>query len=277
MTIGIAAIALPDGYFVAVSDQMLSYGDIFQATDQGAWKTLQISDDWHVTFSGDAVVFKQIVLKIIRDLRASDSGAGSFDAASVMRVASEAYSNIFDLEFAAQNLFQIGYRTVADLRRDGLSELGDAIFSDYHEKLAQFDLEVDIVIFGYDNKSKPWIFQVVNPGRVIDCGLLGYAVLGSGYHMAMGSLTYKPLCRDLENLVYRLLEAKFSAETASGVGKGTTLITVNQDGIVRSMESEEVQRIREVWEKTRKQPIPDEALELISNSEVVNCISDGER
>jgi hypothetical protein len=34
----------------------------------------------------------------------------------------------------------------------------------------------------------------------------------------------KPLALDFDSMVYRLLEAKFSAETASGVGRRTTVV-----------------------------------------------------
>lgn len=250
VTIGIVARSVPDSYFVAVADQMLSYADIFPATEEAARKIIKIADEWHVLFAGDSAAFKSVILKVIPRLRAERDDVDNLGAEAVKRVCTKAYAEAFAEEFASRHLIQLGYGSVAEFRREGASELG-SVYQEYIEKLAKFDLGVELAVFGYDARV-PWIFDVVNPGRTLDAGILGYTVVGSGYHMAMGSLRNRPLDRGLEDLIYRLLEAKFSAETATGVGKTTTLIAVNPDGISRQMSSSDIEAVRKIWQAALK-------------------------
>ena len=94
--------------------------------------------------------------------------------------------------------------------------------------------------------------------------------------MALGSIRHKPFNRDFEDTIYRLLEAKFSSETAD-VSKTTILLTMNQDIEVRVMKPEEIAAIREVWERMQKEPTPADALSVISKSRTVTDIAGGER
>ena len=192
------------------------------------------------------------------------------------RVCTKAYAEAFAEEFASRHLIQLGYGSVAEFRREGASELGSELYQEYIEKLAKFDLGVELAVSGYDARV-PWIFDVVNPGRTLDAGILGYTVVGSGYHMAMGSLRNRPLDRGLEDLIYRLLEAKFSAETATGVGKTTTLIAVNPDGISRQMSCQAISKLSErSGRRHSSQRIPAEAFEAIKHSSVVRVVAEGD-
>jgi len=74
-----------------------------------------------------------------------------------------------------------------------------------------------------------------------------------------------------------MLEAKFVSETATGVGPSTTLVTANRDGVTAQMPSEEIAKIKQIWKEAQRQPIPSDALAVISSSKVVKKISDGER
>jgi hypothetical protein len=107
--------------------------------------------------------------------------------------------------------------------------------------------------------------------------MLRYAVIGSGYYMASASLRRKRMTGELEATIYRLLEAKFSAETATGVGRGTTLVTFNADGKFGMLNRDQVKAIRDIWENTLKEPTPEAAYEIISKSLAVSTVSDGAR
>jgi 20S proteasome alpha/beta subunit len=274
VTIGIVALTVPDDYIVAVSDQMISYADFFPAADQGAMKVLQIADNWYMSFAGDTSAFKRVAIELIRRLKPLNNGMLDRDA--VAQMASETYADVLHAEFAARNLLQIGYRNVDEFRKDGRQELGPDVFAEHLQKLAEFDLGVELIVFGYC-KGRSRVFQVFNPGRFDMGPVEGYAAVGSGYYMAMGSLRQRPLLRSLEDVIYRLLEAKFSAETAAGVGRCTTLVIINRDGDKREMQASDIEEIRKVWEATRAAPIPTEAFDIISKSRAVKSISDGER
>jgi hypothetical protein len=119
------------------------------------------------------------------------------------------------------------------------------------------------LIYGFDEKGLPHIFDVSNPSVVTNHDLLGYAAIGSGETMAMASLRRKQLPYDLNKVVYRLLEAKFSAETASGVGESTTLFTMGSDGKDKSIGYGSIGEIKKIWRRELERE-PDDALDIIS-------------
>jgi hypothetical protein len=101
---------------------------------------------------------------------------------------------------------------------------------------------------------------------VVDIAFQGYSVLGSGAYMAMASLRRKqPLPRSTADMIYRILEAKFTSETATGVGKRTTLATIGH-GTERKMSDNDVDAIRAVWDTMLREPTPTDALNLIKKS-----------
>jgi hypothetical protein len=61
-----------------------------------------------------------------------------------------------------------------------------------------------------------------------------------------------------------VLEAKFSAETAPGVGKSTSLLTIDENGKDSSIGYGSLEAIKEVWLETLKEPEPRKALDIIS-------------
>ena len=98
---------------------------------------------------------------------------------------------------------------------------------------------------------------MVSPGVIVDQDLIGISVAGSGQMIAMGSLMANSPAGlgDLESTIYRLLEAKFASEVASGVGRATTVMTFSKDDKYSFMSPLDVQRIREIWNALREEPI----------------------
>ena len=91
--------------------------------------------------------------------------------------------------------------------------------------------------------------------------------------MAMASLRRRHLTGNLEETIYRVLEAKFSAETASGVGKNTLLVTIDKNGNIGTMDMNEIETIRKIWEKTLLQSDPRDAIEIISRTNAVTGLT----
>ena len=100
-----------------------------------------------------------------------------------------------------------------------------------------------------------------------------YAVVGSGSPMALASLRHKPLPDKLEDLTYRVLEAKFNSETASYVGGATTLVMIRGDGAKGEMSEAEIEPIRAEWKRTQAQPPPTGAVEAIKASNVFRAVT----
>lgn len=83
--------------------------------------------------------------------------------------------------------------------------------------------------------------------------------------MAMASLHRKPIPYHLDPLIYRVLEAKFSAETAPGVGKTTSLLWMDREGVANSIGWESADAIKKIWNDTLTLPEPGEAIAIISS------------
>jgi hypothetical protein len=86
-----------------------------------------------------------------------------------------------------------------------------------------------------------------------------------------------PLKPDLEAVIYRLLEAKFCSETASGVGKATSVLTMNSLAKYGSMGHGVIDKVKIAWQETLKTPEPEQAISIIAKSNAVTGISDSER
>jgi hypothetical protein len=275
MTIGIAAITRPDGYIVAVSDRMLSSGGIVQAADNATLKARKIAKRWALMFAADdANLFLPVAESCQEDLKTRGE---DHDLHVVQDAIISVYSGLFEEEFRSRYLSRYNIPGINAFREVGLMQFGQERFEKICDEIDRFDLGLAMLCYGYDTKRIPHIFEVCNPGSITNHDLLGYGVIGSGWYMATASLRRKALPPDLEMTIYRLLEAKFSAETAPGVGRSTTLLTMNSDGKDGFVGTGSIEKIREIWERTLKEPEPQDAIDLISKTDAVRRIVEGER
>ena len=274
MTIAIAAITNPDDVIVCVSDRMVSFGDSFPAEDNAVVKAIYLHNQWTGAWSTNRL---PMILPIIEETRRRFDEQLEWDARAAADVMAEVYAELVHKEFVATHLSRYGYKTIHEFREHGRTDLGEH-FTDVCIELDRFDLHTWFLLFGHDKRKHGKLFQIECPGHVIDCNALKYAVIGSGHDMAMASLRWPPpLNFMLENTVYRLLEAKFSAETATGVGKTTTVAIRNREGLVSLLTRSEIEEIRKIWlEEVANQPDPPTAIAIIEKSRAVRDVA-GER
>jgi hypothetical protein len=129
-------------------------------------------------------------------------------------------------------------------------------------------------VYGYDLHGNSHLFEVAGTGEITDQRILRYAVIGSGYWMGSASLRRKPMTTtDFGSVTYRLMEAKFSAETARGVGKSTTVTFKRRGHYDSAMGPTAVDEIRKVWETKMREPEPDDALKIIRKTKGMHGIS----
>lgn len=276
VTIAIAAIANPDDVIVCVSDRMISFGDNFPAEDNALVKAIYLHDQWTCAFATNRLPF---VLPIIQATRArfNDPLKLSWDGREAAEAMASAYSELLQGEFAELYLKRYGYKTVDEFRQNGRADLGEH-FTELCIELDRFDLHTSFLFFGHDKQKHARIFEVDSPGHVIDRNALKFAVIGSGHDMAMASLRWPPpMTFFLEDTIYRLLEAKFAAETATGVGKMTTVALRNREGRITLLPRSDIDEIREIWKRcVANVPSPSKAIELLENSKAVKDVA-GER
>ena len=245
---------------------MIGNSDVVQATDDAIVKLRKIGNKWAILFAADnANMFIPICRKA--EMKLSQHGTNlSFPTAQ--KVVCDAYKEMFDEEFTAKFLSRYGFKNIADFRALGLQQFGENQFTNICDAINRFDLGITLLVCGFDGRE-PRIFEVSNPGSITDHSLLQYAVVGSGSYMALAALRRKSLNFNLEDTIYRLLDAKFSAETAAGVGKITSLITMNVDGEFGFVMSEMIGKIRKIRDNILHAPEPKSAIELIEMTTAV--------
>jgi len=250
-----------DGEIVAVADRMLSdANDLVQGTED-TLKVRKVSKTWALMFSGDGNLFLPIVEAVQNRIGKPDEPP---DLYQVQDAVAKVYAAKFDAEFTARYLARYGISGISTFRQSGLAEFGQERFEYICGEVDKFDLDITLLGYGFDKDSAPHIFEVGNPGAVINHDLLGYAAIGSGIYMAIAALRRKKMPYHRNAVVYRLLEAKFAAETASGVGhKGTVCFTMSPEGKDKSIGYGSLKAIKDVWEKLLELPEPQEALDII--------------
>ena len=261
VTVGIAAIIEGPGLIVTVSDKMLSSSvDLVQATDNATLKTRKISDDWGIMFSGNGELFIPFVAQSSREM-----GGVKHDFFDLKTILQSVYKTTRECSFFDANISRLGYKSLEEFRSRGLRELGRAMFSDIMGDMNRYDLGIDFIVYGYDTQRSAHICSLENPGVLKDCGLGGYIAVGSGQYMATAALSRKPLPNIPSAVIYRVLGAKFAAETAAGVGKSTTVLISNPAGRVVQLSNSVIQNLRNIWERELSTPDPEDALQEIED------------
>src|SRR5262249_16618676 len=238
---------------------MISFDDISPASDNATHKMFGIHPDWTALFAGNDVNAAWPLLLSVKAKMPSPR----YDLDAVLRCFSEVYTEAIQQNFLDRKLRKLGYQSVEQFRKEGQADLGDDFF-ELRRELDQSEIGVQFIVGGFDSKQSPSLFEVDSPGHAKSRELLRYAVIGSGYHMAMASLRRKQLDGSLPSTIYRVLEAKFSSETASGVGKRTTVFLKSRNGHMLIGE-ETTQKIRGIWEDLNNSPDPIHAIELIKS------------
>lgn len=264
VTIAIAACATFDQFIVTVSDRRITIDDYaIPAADDGALKGVKITDRWGCLFSADDIgPIPRLVWTAASLLE------GKEDHLEYVRNAvSEAYQRQIHDEVVALHLSRYGIKSVQEFRDNGFKQFGEKIFGKLTEKIDSFDLGIDLLVFGFDPAGQPHIFQVENPGRPIDRDLITYWAIGSGANMALSALADRASHLEAEQpevILYRLCEAKFSAETARAVGKTTSAMVMLNTGEIRIVSNQLIQKIRKSWEAKRREPPPSDVIAELS-------------
>lgn len=157
--------------------------------------------------------------------------------------------------------------TLADFRQSGYQAFGPQVFAELNSEIRDFSLGINLLVCGFDSIGFPHIFEITEPGEVIDHDLAGYAAMGSGAQMAMGVLSPRPIRRlPWRDMVYRLCEAKFTSETATGVGRSTAVHVTFYHGIREFLRPIHLEQLRHIWETQRAISVPIEAAEIIQKA-----------
>lgn len=286
MTIALAGFApLTQEYIVTVSDARLSHGDDFiPAVDKGTRKNRKFASTWGIMFAAsDVSAFDPVARDLFEKFSYTmepytmEPKASAVSADAVRNAVQSAYEKEFHERFFRQHLAKWGYSSISEFRRDGFNELGKDLYTEYAIKLAKFDLGLELLTYGFDDEGLAYLYEVASPGNVISHNLRGFAAIGSGSWMALAALNRRPIRKGIggENIaetVYRLLDAKFSSETASGVGHATHVNIMGRGGKVGHLSDDELRELRVIWDEQMRAPEPEKAVNMILHSEALQSV-----
>jgi hypothetical protein len=201
MTVAIVAFSPSKKEIVTISDARLSYGEVIPAADEGTMKNIKMTQKWSMMFAAeDATAFTPVsneTMEILAGLEMPPQKGKyldrDFSAETVMNAARRAYEKEFNERFFRDKLARFGFADISEFRKTGYAEMGKDLYHQYSMDLAKFDLGLELLVYGFDELGARAIFEVANPGKIINHTMRGYAAIGSGTLMALAALNKKPL------------------------------------------------------------------------------------
>jgi hypothetical protein len=264
MTVCIAAIAsnseTDEEYIVTASDRMLATQEF--SGDDIAIKSTFIAKEWGLMYAAEDVSY---VTPISCNTRAmlypkrlhvhADEVAGTL---------AMAYQRQIEQEATAKYLSR--YRlTMREFLKNGAKLFPQAQYEDMHREIRNLRLGCEFLAYGFDDS--PHIFRVIEPGKIVYEDESGFAAIGSGWYSAVSTLFFHGVNTSMElwEVVYHVLEAKFMAESAPGIGVETSCQILNQDGTFTSVFDSAIDEIRRVWTRSGMPRVPRNAEKIVSD------------
>jgi len=259
MSVCIASIVWPRT-IVAVSDRMLStaHGEI--TADNTTMKQWYIHRHWFVLFAASDT---GAVGPVLRAAGGALTNNRQYEADEIRRVIVKA----FDEERSARaesDVLGVYRLTMAEFLNHGLERFGEARFGQMCNHIDKAILDIDFLVCGFDGIGNAHIFDV-HAGTPHDHDFSGYWAIGSGARLAHGALAARGhnMHHSVDRCVYNLCEARFIAESAYGVGRGETLVIVQQfDSELKIMPPDAIGPVKNEWH-THAMQVPPGALAAI--------------
>jgi hypothetical protein len=227
MTCCVAAICESDDAIVTATDQKL---DFLQFSVDGVTvKSEPIYPNWMMHISAADVTAlwpmfsytQRILCANLTEERAQ--GKMGRSANKVMDGVREAYATLKSQVAESQILSPYNLK-MEDFLRSGRSNFGESMFRAICKRIERTDLgEFDLLISGFDPSKVAHLQTFGHDGVRKDWDAAGFAAVGSGSPSALDIMSFHSYNRmsSLGECVYRVCEAKFMAERATGVGSKT--------------------------------------------------------
>jgi hypothetical protein len=176
----------------------------------------------------------------------------------VANTVAKAYQRQLTEEATARYLARYGL-SMAEFLKDGTRLFPAAQYEEMHREIRTLTLGCDFIGYGFDDS--PHIFRVSEPGKITYEDEVGFAAIGSGWYSAISTFFFHSVNRsmDLWEVVYHVLEAKFMAESAPGVGAETHAEILDQNGQSTYLFDGAVDEFRAMWLKGGMPRVPKKA------------------
>ncbi len=244
---------------------MLSSG--WTSADSMSLKRLQVSRRWQAMFSAGDIA---PIMPLIRRVRRYLEYGSEENKAETLNAISTAFVHAYQQEREAIINNTILGKVKLNLDtflQQGYAMLGPEIHGATYREIGSVKVDVEFLVYGFDEKNTAHLFIVRDPGEVRSLDIEGFGTIGSGWLLAYASLLSRPLPLHRKGeMIYRLCEAKFLAEKAQGVGRETTVSCVDNPkapdapAVERYLDILTIERVREEWNKDHARTLPLNAL-----------------
>jgi hypothetical protein len=234
---------------IMASDQMLCMGG-YTSADRCTIKLDPLYYHWFSQFAANNISAVFPIYESIRKLEVVVTAVT--DVAGLCKAAykSQRLERIEDEILSAYGL------TWKDMKTNIRERLSERDFQILTERIRQYDLDVEMLVGGFDDCSLPHIFTIRNPGTVDYYDKLGFWAIGSGQPNALASLfsSHYRTTAPLDECVAHVLSAKFSAESAQGVGKSTFLAIYTSEDELLFLTPKLEEDVKEEWNELPRIP-----------------------
>lgn len=242
MTICIAALYEQNEGIVAISDRMLTAGDI--EFEQDSLKMEMLGKNCIALLAGSALVptdvFRQLPTKVKKQGGSIDTVVDSLKDAFV-KVRTK---RIDERVFRPRNLSIQDFRTKRD-------QIGSELYFMLEGSLTDSDsrLSVYIIVATHDADGAH-ICYIQDPGTSDPFDAIGFCTIGSGEDHAINAFVRANYTKNMafEQVLYLIYEAKRKAEVAPGVGRQCDIVVVDSRG-VQTLDDEVLTSLEEVYSK----------------------------
>jgi hypothetical protein len=221
-----------------VADKMLGSGDVESPV---GYKILTLHRNWRVMYAGgDTAPARPIVARASADLD-DTSRPSSYEVAA-------AIANSWKVERLkrAENRFLSPFNiTMAQFYNEGKSRLTDVQFSKLFDEISETEIDLQLLIAGFDENKQPSIMAVDMDMRGMPDYMGNFAAIGSGMKSALMMLHWRnvlPTTPVREGIAY-LVEAKLWGETAPSVSEETDVVIMRPDQGDIKMDDDDVEKV----------------------------------
>jgi 20S proteasome alpha/beta subunit len=238
------------------------------SADTRALKILRIADKWLCMYAGTISPVTTITSRIVVDINSGPKSESGFSDGQPESQVVKAFTDAFKLErkrIAEDSILSKYGMSLQEFISQGRGAFGDTAFEGIKYALEAIEIDVQFLVCGFSPGGIPSIFSIDDQCLPKFYQKMGFHAIGTGDVVAMGML-YNTLSWDtssVEETIYRVMEAKFVAETAPGVGKTTVVQLLNDSGIGPIFTNRAISPIKIIWEKKGRPKLPKNALEAV--------------
>jgi hypothetical protein len=222
---------------------------------------------WLALFAGDPSHAALIATQVNDATREPENRAAMTEEGTVamMGFCTVAFRNLLKAQIEGLILSPYG------MKRDQFLNHGRAVFGDDKflrivDQIERAGLGTEFMVGGFDSGG-PHLFSVNDPGNTRIHDAECFHAIGCGAPLADAALTrsFDPF-HSVNEIIYWLLDAKFRAEAAPGVGRKTHVVVLSANGETQTIRDDKIQAIKAAWEAHNKIVVPADAGEIIQKT-----------